>query len=62
MKITTYVTATAKEFAALDKKVAELFTQGFQPYGSPYASRDTSRGLWGVVTLAQAMVKSDQDK
>jgi len=61
MKITQYTTATADNFKSLDAAITELLAQGFQPYGSPYSSRDTKRGLAGVVTVAQAMVKCEAD-
>jgi hypothetical protein len=63
MKIIKYATATASDFRSLDAIVADYISQGFQPYGNPYSSRDTShgRGLLeiqrGIFTVSQAMVK-----
>jgi hypothetical protein len=61
MKITQYVTATAGDFGSLDEKVADLIAKGFQPYGNPYSARNTSRGLSGVFSVSQAMVKCESD-
>jgi hypothetical protein len=68
MKIIKYATATANDFKSLDAIVAEFISQGFQPYGNPYSSRDTSQGRGlleiqrGIFAVSQAMVKYEDSK
>lgn len=57
MKIIEYKTATADSWAALDKEVNKLLTQGYQLYGSPYFGENKIEGAIGTFMVAQAMVK-----
>jgi hypothetical protein len=57
MKIIEYKTATADSWAALDKEVNKLLTQGYQLYGSPYFGENKIEGAIGAFLVAQAMVK-----
>jgi hypothetical protein len=53
MKPMTYLTVRAKETGELDEKVNASLGDGFELYGTPYATSDG----W----ICQALVKEDQD-
>jgi hypothetical protein len=57
MKIIEYKTATADNWASLDKEVNKLLAQGYQPYGNPYSGGNKTEGAIGPFMVAQAMVK-----
>ena len=57
MKIIEYKTATADNWAALDKDVNNLLAQGYQLYGNPYLAGNKIEGAIGTFLVAQAMVK-----
>lgn len=57
MKIIKYVTATSDDFKSLDREVAQLISQGFQPYGSPYLSDNKVEGAIKTFIVAQAIVR-----
>ncbi len=57
MKIIEYKTATADNWASLDKDVNKLLAQGYQLYGSPCFGGNKIEGAIGAFMVAQAMVK-----
>jgi hypothetical protein len=57
MKIIEYKTATADNWASLDKDVNKLLAQGYQLYGNPYFGEKKIEGAIGTFMVAQAMVK-----
>ena len=57
MKIIEYKTATADNWASLDKEVNKLLAQGYQLYGNPYFGGSKTEGASGAFMVAQAMVK-----
>jgi hypothetical protein len=56
MAIQQYKTVIADEADSLDKKIAKLIQEGFQPYGSPYYCASTE-GRKVSFPYCQAMVK-----
>lgn len=56
MRITSYTTATANNFSALDDKVNGMIEMGHQPFGSPYLTDTPIEGKVDSFVVAQAMV------
>jgi hypothetical protein len=44
MRIKHYVTALSNDVVKLDREVNELLAKGYQPFGSPYISKNDERG------------------
>ena len=57
MKIIEYKTATADNWASLDKEVNKLLAQGYQLYGNPYFGGNKIEGAVGASWWRKAMVK-----
>ena len=57
MNVIEYKTATADSWAALDKDVNKMLSQGYQLYGSPYFGENKIEGAINTYMVAQAMVK-----
>lgn len=55
MKIQQYKTVAETSIKALDDGVNDLIAQGFQPFGAPYSSGNTTDDFMAC----QAMVKID---
>jgi len=59
MKIKKYATAYGNNPRELDEAVNKHITDGWQPYGNPYATENPVEGAMESLLLAQPMVKSE---
>jgi hypothetical protein len=61
-KIAEYKTAFGPLLADLDEGVNKLIKEGYQPYGSPYATRVLDSDVQDPRCICQAMVKYGVDQ